>query len=115
MLPHPINPIRAMPLPFRLPLCVRAGGILLMEDIVTRIHRVGLALWLLLVQSIALAAPLHIHYLVRPIPPAGETAGALRVMIHVSGAKGMESMRFQMPVWSPGDYHVQNHGKAVRD
>ena len=28
---------------------------------------------------------------------------------------GESSVTVQMPVWSPGDYHVQNHGKYVQD
>ena len=34
--------------------------------------------------------------------------------MHVSGLAGMKAIRLQMPRWSPGDYHVQDHGKYVR-
>src|SRR5207249_2823664 len=39
----------------------------------------------------------------------------LRVMMHISGLEGMKSARLQMPRWSPGDYHLQEHGKYVQE
>jgi predicted metalloprotease with PDZ domain len=38
----------------------------------------------------------------------------LVVSIQAPVAAGAGSVRLQMPVWSPGDYHLQNHGQYVR-
>src|SRR5438128_1605077 len=37
----------------------------------------------------------------------------VRMRFTVPGAK--EVVRVQMPVWSPGDYNIQNHARYVRD
>jgi predicted metalloprotease with PDZ domain len=61
------------------------------------------------------AAPLKIAYGLSPQPARGSGSPLTHVSIHVSGLSGQASVQFQMPVWSPGDYHVQNHGKYVQD
>jgi len=39
----------------------------------------------------------------------------LVVSIQYPVSVGAESVRFQMPVWSPGDYHLQNFGRYIRE
>jgi predicted metalloprotease with PDZ domain len=62
----------------------------------------------------AQAEPLKIDYTLAPRPTAqGEASTA--VTIRIRGLQGEKSVRLQMAVWSPGDYHVMNHAKYVRD
>jgi predicted metalloprotease with PDZ domain len=39
----------------------------------------------------------------------------LVVAIQVPVTAGETSVTLQMPAWSPGDYHIQNHGRFVQD
>lgn len=39
----------------------------------------------------------------------------LLVSIRVPVEKAQREVAIQMPVWSPGDYHIQNHGRFVQD
>ncbi len=59
------------------------------------------------------ADSVKVHYLVRPIPEVTAEAG-VRVEMHVGGLEGVKSIRLQMPRWTPGDYHIQDHGKHVQ-
>jgi predicted metalloprotease with PDZ domain len=62
----------------------------------------------------AQAGPIGIDYTLLPMPPhAGETAKT-RVVIRLTGVKGEKTLRFQMPRWSPGDYHLMENGKFVQ-
>jgi predicted metalloprotease with PDZ domain len=61
------------------------------------------------------ATPLKIAYSLSPQPPKAGMPAVTHVSIHLSGLTGQTSIQLQMPVWSPGDYHVQNHGKYVQD
>ena len=73
-----------------------------------------MTLALLHLSACGVDAGVKVHYLVRPIPSATASEAGLRVVMHVSGLEGMKSVRLQMPRWSPGDYHIQDHGKYVR-
>lgn len=82
---------------------------------VTMIRKItAFAVSFLLPACIAQAGPLKIDYTVAPRPAE---AGELRtqVTVHVAGLKGEKSVRLQMAVWSPGDYHVMNHARFVRN
>ncbi len=61
------------------------------------------------------AAPYSITYTLRPVPSAPASPPHTLIGIHISGMKNVKALRLQMPVWSPGDYHVMNHGKYVRE
>src|ERR1051326_1423189 len=37
----------------------------------------------------------------------------ISMLIHISGHP--QHVAVQMPVWSPGDYHIQNHARFVQD
>src|SRR5258708_6808693 len=70
--------------------------------------------FLLVLSVAAQAAPLKIEYTVAPHPTAtGDSTTA--VTIRVQGLKGEKSLRVQMAVWSPGDYHVMDHAKFVKN
>lgn len=51
-------------------------------------------------------------YRVTPRPDL--TPPQLQVSVQAPVQRG-KSLAFQMPVWSPGDYHLQNHGRYVRN
>lgn len=67
-----------------------------------------LSVWSLPAQAI------RIQYNVRPVPPTATASAVTQVRILVSELSGAKTVSFQMPVWSPGDYAVQNHGQYVR-
>jgi predicted metalloprotease with PDZ domain len=78
---------------------------------------------LLLLFALGLCAPLipaqqappnhePIHYALEPL--LNETPRRLKVTMHIA-TRGRESLSLQMPVWSPGDYHLQNHAQYVQD
>jgi len=60
-------------------------------------------------------APVRQEYRVAPLPPRGGESGRVRVSLRITGLEGRQSVRLQMPAWSPGDYRVANHGRNVRD
>jgi len=80
-----------------------------------RLHRLLTLLSLLFLTAWAQAAPLKIAYLLAPVPPRDDAEARTDVEMRVADLKGARAIRLQMPVWSPGDYHVQNHGRHVRD
>ena len=56
-----------------------------------------------------------IEYTLVPTPSTADQDGRTRVRVTLDGiASGTSSVRFQMPVWTPGEYRVQNHGQSVR-
>lgn len=59
------------------------------------------------------ATPSDIAYAVRL--QLDRVAPALAVEMQIPLSPAEESVRVQMPVWSPGDYHIQNHGLYVRN
>lgn len=61
------------------------------------------------------SAPYSLTYSLSPHPSAAATPARTDISITIGGLKGEKVVRLQMPVWSPGDYHVMNHGKYVRD
>jgi predicted metalloprotease with PDZ domain len=62
----------------------------------------------------AQAGPIGIDYTLLPMPPHDGEAAKTRVVIRLTGVKGEKALRFQMPRWSPGDYHLMEHGKYVQ-
>ncbi|MEP6757532.1 MAG: hypothetical protein ABJA67_18670 [Chthonomonadales bacterium] len=54
-----------------------------------------------------------IEYKVTPTPPTATTPAKTDVAITLHRLKG-PTIKLQMPVWSPGDYHVMNHSQYVR-
>jgi predicted metalloprotease with PDZ domain len=91
----------------------------------TRINRLvgsGLLIALLIVPAPDRAAhtllqekpkSLAITYALTPLPDAEPPA--LRVEIFIPVVNPNEDIRLQMPTWSPGDYHIQNHARFVQD
>src|SRR5947208_3144436 len=79
----------------------------------TRLLRFVSPLFALDLVCSAPAWALGIRYTVVPEPPHDGTPAVTHVTIHLSSAKAERTVRLQMPVWSPGDYHVQNHGKYI--
>src|SRR6185369_17140237 len=71
------------------------------------------AAFLVIFSASALAAPFEILYGLKPVPPLGATRAVTRITITVSHLEGEQSIRFQMPVWSPGDYHRQDFAQYV--
>src|SRR5262245_49087371 len=65
-------------------------------------------------EASAVHAELRIKYTVEPKPPTPNAAAMLRVNLHIGGLAGDKSVKLQMPVWSPGDYHVQNFAQYVK-
>jgi predicted metalloprotease with PDZ domain len=61
------------------------------------------------------STPLALTYTVSPHPAAAASPPHTDVAILIGGIRNEKSVRLQMPVWSPGDYHVMNHAKYVRD
>ncbi len=80
----------------------------------SRIAYAALLSWVVLAFALP-AGALQIQYTVRAVPAGREAAAHVHVVIRVSGAGAGEAVRFQMPVWSPGDYHVMDHARYVRD
>lgn len=72
-------------------------------------------LGLALLAALAQAAPLRVAYVLTPFPPRASAEARTVVEMRVTGLLKEKAIRLQMPVWSPGDYHVQNHGRHVRD
>ncbi len=62
----------------------------------------------------ALGDGLNIHYTVSPVPATASESAVTHVSVQVSGLNANEAIKLQMAVWSPGDYHVQNHNKYVQ-
>ena len=56
----------------------------------------------------------EIRYVVTPMLENIAEAATTRVTIKLSGFGGNETIKLQMPVWSPGDYRVQSHNKYVQ-
>lgn len=48
-------------------------------------------------------------------PLVNQSPRLLRVVMRFEVPENTERVTVQMPVWSPGDYHVQNHAQYVRD
>lgn len=69
---------------------------------------------LLVPAAVCAAAPLRITYTVTP-QPAEDGNSRTSVAIRVEGLKGERSIRLQMAVWSPGDYHIMDHAQYVRE
>lgn len=55
-----------------------------------------------------------IAYTLRPRPAAGDQEARTEVRLRVAGHGG-RPFNVEMPVWSPGEYRVQNHGRYVRN
>ncbi|MGC8669443.1 MAG: M61 family metallopeptidase [Chthonomonadales bacterium] len=68
-----------------------------------------------LVASGARCAALHLRYQVTPGPPTAQSAAVTHVRLEVTGGKPGDLLSFQMPRWSPGDYHVQDFAQYVRN
>jgi predicted metalloprotease with PDZ domain len=60
------------------------------------------------------AGPLKIEYTLAP-HPGGNAPASTSVTVRIEGLRGEKSVKLQMAVWSPGDYHVMNHAKYVQD
>ena len=54
-----------------------------------------------------------VRYVVTPQMNASERHLDVMISFDIKGTS--EKAELQMPVWSPGDYHVQNHGKNVQN
>ena len=80
----------------------------------SRLYRVVACVSSLIVCGCSGASQLKIEYSLKPVLPSANTAASTHVVIRVSGVKSEKTLRLQMPVWSPGDYHVQNHAKYVQ-
>jgi len=48
-------------------------------------------------------------------PQIGANPPVLQVAMRFAWTGGPEQIAVQMPVWSPGDYHIQNHARYVRN
>src|SRR5258708_2056752 len=59
------------------------------------------------------ADSLTVSYTLEPGPPSGDRPAVTHVAMRISGLRGEQSFSVQMPVWSPGDYHVMNHARFV--
>ncbi len=57
----------------------------------------------------------RISYRVSPIPPRDGSAALTRVEMRIVGDLPQGRAQLQMPVWSPGDYSIQNHAAHVRE
>ncbi len=56
-----------------------------------------------------------IQYQLTPKPATADRDGLTRVRITVDGmAAGTSAVQLRMPVWTPGEYRIQNHGRYVR-
>src|SRR5438876_7926431 len=86
----------------------------MVRDTMQRIHRICLAFALLLIAARGFAGPLRIAYELAPTPPAMDKPARTRVQVDITGLSGETSVQMQMPVWSPGDYHVMNHAQYVQ-
>jgi predicted metalloprotease with PDZ domain len=69
---------------------------------------------LLLLAARVHAAPLRLVYTLAPAPPRAGAEARTCIQVRLIGLNGQDSVRLQMPVWSPGDYHAQNHAQYVR-
>src|SRR5579872_1462534 len=78
------------------------------------VHYTLTCLALVLLACRAQAAPYDILYRVTPVPPTATSEAVTRVEVSISHVQGDTTIRLQMPVWSPGDYHVMDHAKYVR-
>ena len=67
----------------------------------------------LLFCSAADADAFRLQYLLTPIRAKSGVDASTHVEIVISGDYSTSEVQFQMPVWSPGDYYVQNHGNYV--
>src|ERR1041384_2639681 len=56
---------------------------------------------------------IEIHYSLRTQFAQAGRPGRAFVSIDIRGINAVSTLAFQMPRWSPGDYHVQNHGQYV--
>lgn len=68
-----------------------------------------------LAPAVVRSGPYALVYTVSPHPSAPASPPRTDVELTIGGLSGEKSLQLQMPVWSPGDYHVMNHGKYVRD
>ncbi|NLI01371.1 MAG: M61 family metallopeptidase [Chthonomonadales bacterium] len=56
-----------------------------------------------------------IRYTLEPIPATADREGLTRVRISVPvSGEAPTALRLRMPVWTPGEYRVQNHARYVR-
>jgi predicted metalloprotease with PDZ domain len=68
-----------------------------------------------LAPAVVRSAPYALTYTISPHPSAAASPPHTDVELTIGGLAGEKSVQLQMPVWSPGDYHVMNHGRFVRD
>jgi predicted metalloprotease with PDZ domain len=60
-------------------------------------------------------AEIRISYLVSPIPPRHDSPASTLVEMRIQGDIPEGRVQAQMPVWSPGDYSIQNHAAQVKE
>jgi predicted metalloprotease with PDZ domain len=70
---------------------------------------------LLLILSGTALGDVRISYLVSPIPPREGSSASTRVEMRIRGLSSQGRVQLQMPVWSPGDYSLQNHALHVKE
>jgi predicted metalloprotease with PDZ domain len=59
-------------------------------------------------------APAAIRYTLEPVPGTADAEGYTKVRIEVAPTTPPARLSFRMPVWTPGEYRVQDHGRYVR-